>query len=361
MDWDGSPSLGSGVDAFLSRLSANGQPDGHRAFPPGVDRATLRFQGAETIKQWFTRCVAAFMPEGLEFWQLEENLAAFAYVSWRAGNELDYVTINILEDGMQSAGLPSAHRGGPRGRGLEGDEQAAIHAARSRLRHPRADRDPSSPARPFQPGRSAPITLDAAARQMSSWISSILPFYRHYFPRRWVDWARQTWDRHYKDRNGDPEMNPFDAIVASYGESQMGVIRSRVNDIAELVSVLHEARSRMYDLRMNGDDRRLTSSRTCGDNLLTRPSRPRYRHPRRGRLPHQGDLFRGQAVRLVDQVADLALQAQRLPGQDLGGEDGPGVLLSEATEGREAQGVLLAAKLPDLGDERLGVEVQGGL
>ena len=29
--------------------------------------------------------------------------------------------------------------------------------------------------------------------------------------------------------------------------------------------------------------------------------------------------------------------------------------------GREAQGVLLAAKLPDLGDERLGVEVQGGL
>ncbi len=97
MNWDGPQSFAYGVDAFLARLSPDGQSDGVKAFPDTVDRALVRFQGPETIKHWFDRCVGAFMPEGLEYWRLEKNLAAFAIVSWKAGNELDFVTINVLK------------------------------------------------------------------------------------------------------------------------------------------------------------------------------------------------------------------------------------------------------------------------
>ena len=37
------------------------------------------------------------MPEGLEYWQLEENLAAFAFVAWGLEIELIHVSINTLK------------------------------------------------------------------------------------------------------------------------------------------------------------------------------------------------------------------------------------------------------------------------
>ncbi len=258
MSWDGSPSLGSGVDAFLSSLSAHGQPQGHRAFPPNVDRATLRFQGAETIKQWFSRCVAAFMPEGLERWQLEENLAAFAFVSWRAGNELDHVTINLLKT---ECSLQDYHQ--LTEEDLQDDEWRSI----SRPQYMRLDLDYGTlgpigthplPHVHFSPDDPPRFALDAS-RSTNVVVDFIDFVYRHDFSRRWLDWARQTWNRHYRERSGDPERNPFDRIIASYNEGQMAVIRSLADDIAALTSVLHDARGRMYDLRMNERDRRLMS------------------------------------------------------------------------------------------------------
>jgi hypothetical protein len=179
-------------------------------------------------------------------------------VSWRAGNELDYVTIDLLktecplQDYLQLT---------------EEDLQDEVLRAMSRPQYMRLDLDYGTlgpigthplPHLHFSPVDPPRFTLDAS-RSTNVIVDFIDFVYRHYFPRTWLEWARQTWNRHYKEKNGDPERNPFDAIVASYNESQMGVIRSLAVDIAELASVLHDARSRMYDLRMNEEDRRLAS------------------------------------------------------------------------------------------------------
>lgn len=83
--------------------------------------------------------------------------------------------------------------------------------------------------------------------------------YRHYFPGTWRSWAEQTWNKHYQEQGRDRERNPFNSIISSYNESRIGVIRSRADDIAELVSVLHELKGRLFDLRVSDADRRLMS------------------------------------------------------------------------------------------------------
>jgi hypothetical protein len=263
VSWDGPTSYSNGVASFLSHLSANGQPEGHRKYPKDVDRATLRFQGGETIKHWFDRCVSEFMPEGLERWRLEENLAAFAYVSWRRGNELDHVTIYLLKTECSLEEYLQI---------TEDDLEEKEWQDISKPYYLRLDLDYGTlgpigthplPHVHFSPNDPPRFTLDASTSRNP--VVDFIDFvYRHYFPGLWLTWAERTWNKFYRDPDRDPELNPFQAIVASYNESQMGAIRSRAKHIAELVSVLHEAKSQMYDLRMNETDRRLM----CFPDLL---------------------------------------------------------------------------------------------
>ena len=52
----------------------------------------------------------------------------------------------------------------------------------------------------------------------------------------------------------------------------------------------------------------------------------------KGRVPHQGNLRRGQSVGLVDEVAESARQVQGFGGQGAGGDDGAGVLVPQRVE-----------------------------
>ena len=78
-----------------------------------------------------------------------------------------------------------------------------------------------------------------------------------------------------------------------------------------------------------------------------------YRHPRRGRFPHQGDFFRRQAVGFVDKVADFVFQLQSLGDEGAGRLDGSGVFLSEVRQRGRRQGLLLPAYLLDLSNKAL--------
>jgi hypothetical protein len=258
--WDGSNSYSYGVDAFLSRLSANGQPEGHRAYPTNVDRATLRFQRGDAIKQWFARCVAAFMTvqQGLEYWRLEENLAAFAYVSWNQGYILEYATINVLKTECSLEDYLHI---------TDEDLKKKEWEELSKPFYLRLDLDYGTlgpigthplPHIHFSPDDPPRFTLDAS-RSMNVVVDFIDFVYRHYFPDTWRSWAEQTWNKHYQDQGRDPENNPFNSIISSYNESRMGVIRSRADHIAELVSVLHQAKGQLFDLRVSDTDRRLMS------------------------------------------------------------------------------------------------------
>jgi hypothetical protein len=48
-------------------------------------------------------------------------------------------------------------------------------------------------------------------------------------------------------------------------------------------------------------------------------------HAGRGGLPHEFNLPQGQAIGLIDEVAERALQAQGFGGEGVGGVDGAGV------------------------------------
>ena len=56
-------------------------------------------------------------------------------------------------------------------------------------------------------------------------------------------------------------------------------------------------------------------------------------------MPHEFNLRRGQAVGLIDQVAEDALQGRSLGGEGAGGLDGAGVLVAQ---GKEAGGGLVS-------------------
>ncbi len=61
-------------------------------------------------------------------------------------------------------------------------------------------------------------------------------------------------------------------------------------------------------------------------------SRTRYRHPRRGGLPHQADFLGRQAVGFVDEVADIVFQVQGFGGEGAGWVDGSGVFRPEVRQ-----------------------------
>ncbi len=166
------------------------------------------------------------MPEGLEYWRLEENLAAFAFVSWGPGNEFNYVTINLLKTECSLQDYLDLSEND-----LENEEWKAY----SKPHYLRLDLDYGTlgpigthplPHVHFSPDDPPRFTLDSSSS--ANVVVDFIDFiYRHYFPRTWLSWAEQTWNKYYKDQNRDPEMNPFNAIVGSYSESQIGVIRSR--------------------------------------------------------------------------------------------------------------------------------------
>ena len=55
-------------------------------------------------------------------------------------------------------------------------------------------------------------------------------------------------------------------------------------------------------------------------------------HAERGGFPHESNLGRGQAVGLVCEVAERALQVQGFGGEGAGGLDGAGAFLAQGVE-----------------------------
>ena len=59
-------------------------------------------------------------------------------------------------------------------------------------------------------------------------------------------------------------------------------------------------------------------------------------------MPHEFNLRRGQAVGLVDEVAEGAFQSQRFGGEGAGGLDGAGVLVPQRVDSGGGQRRFLA-------------------
>ena len=255
MTWDGPNSFAYGVDALLAHLSPNGQAAGTKAFPETVDRAVVRFQGAESVRQWFERCVKAFMPEGLERWQIEPNLAAFAIVAWKPENQLDFATINVLKTECSLEDY----------RALTDEDLTGEWRELAKAHYLRLDLDYGTlgpigthplPHVHFSPDDPPRFTLDASFS--TNVVVDFMEFvYRHFFPKEWLTWAERTWSRHYKRTKRNPERNPFGRIVSAFADNEISVLHSLSKDVANVVAVLSKEKQCLYDLRMNAEDRRL--------------------------------------------------------------------------------------------------------
>ncbi len=83
-------------------------------------------------------------------------------------------------------------------------------------------------------------------------------------------------------------------------------------------------------------------------------------HAGRGGLPDEINLRRSEAVRLVDEVAEGALQFQDFSGEGAGGFDGAGVLVPQRVKAGGGQGLLPASDALYFADPGLGVQVGQG-
>lgn len=76
------------------------------------------------------------------------------------------------------------------------------------------------------------------------------------------------------------------------------------------------------------------------------PGRCRNGHPRRGGFPHQANLFRRQAVGLVDEVADFGFQLQGFGRQLPGGVDRPGAFVPKGLSSQPSVRTVSVLDLP---------------
>ena len=84
-------------------------------------------------------------------------------------------------------------------------------------------------------------------------------------------------------------------------------------------------------------------------------------HPGRGGLPHEINLRRGEAVGLVDEVAEGVLQGQGLGGEGAGGFDGAGVFLGPTLRPDREAGLFRQRPLSRIKrDKLLGPQDEGG-
>lgn len=216
----------------------------------------LRFQGTETIKHWFNRCVNEFMPEGIDYWKIEDNLAAFAIVSWGADNKLDFATINVLKTECSLQDYHDLTEDD-----LEKEEwriYSRPHYLRLGLDYGTLGPIGTHPPPHMHLSPDGPPRCALGASLSTNIVVDFMEFvYRQYFPDLWLGWAERTWNRHYKKIKRDPELNPFRAIVSAFAENQIGVLHERAKDVSDLMEVLQKEKDGLYELRMNAADRRL--------------------------------------------------------------------------------------------------------
>ncbi len=85
------------------------------------------------------------------------------------------------------------------------------------------------------------------------------------------------------------------------------------------------------------------------------------RHAGRSGLPHEGDFGGGEAVGLVDEVAELPFELEGFGGEGAGGVDGAGVFGPEVFDASGGERVFFAADFFHLADQGVGVEFGQGL
>lgn len=247
--------VSQGLQAFLYRLSPNGQPEGSRSFPDSVDRSVLRFQRDETVKQWFNRCVDDLAKGDINLCQVEANLAAFASVSWKQTDELVFVTISILKtdrDLTDYYDLTESH--------LHSEEWKSCN----RPQYMRLDLDYNTlgpiGTHPFPHVHYSPDGPPRGFLETNGSRNVVVDFmdfvHRQFFPRAWLNWARGVW----QTRNRGllrPEEDPFETIVRAYAENQIGILPDLQEHIDEVAKVLNAEKRDMYRLRVNTDHQRL--------------------------------------------------------------------------------------------------------
>jgi hypothetical protein len=254
--WGSSGGFSQGADRLLMSLAANQQPRGEKTFPTGLDRSLVRFQGRETVKHWFDRCVHLFVDGDIERWQIEENLAVFGLVAWAPDAELTHATLNVLKTECSLRdyhGLSELEVETPEWRELVGAHYLRLDLDYGTLgtigTHP-------LPHIHFSPNDPPRFVLNAG--RSTNVIVDFLDFiYRHFFPDRWLGWAEQVWDSEWKRRGRDPERNPFSRLVTAFEANEIGFLHQHYGELLDVIEVLGRAKDDLYDLRISEKDRRL--------------------------------------------------------------------------------------------------------
>src|SRR5579871_3836204 len=108
---------------------------------------------------------------------------------------------------------------------------------------------------------------------------------------------------------------------------------------------------------MRGNSMSLLGIIVIVDSVLRRlKARRGERHPGRGGPPHQGDLVRGEPVRLIDQIRKLSLQVEYFRAHQTGWLDCRCVLAPQFSKLSSGKLLLVWKRGSDGGDELLGTK-----
>ena len=234
------------IDGLLAYLDG-AEPVGTRTYPTGMNRATVRMAGGESLHAWFARCAEALMEGGNEIpgWQIAEDLAVFATIDWgHPGRQLKACSINVLK---VSSTLEEYYLDPSAAYYLRMDYDYGTLGPMFTHPLPHVHAWPAGTAPRFvSEGAGGNVVVD-----FLEWV------YRHFFHGEWLDRALRVCAPDFAKRYPRREDNPLERIFQAFNESQLGILREWTGEIQRIKGLLNERKGKAFSLRGSTEDRDL--------------------------------------------------------------------------------------------------------
>jgi len=228
-------------DTFLHSLQPRAGPQGKLTFPAGLSWQDARIIGNETPRDMLVRCVNNAAGGNVRACQIEDDLAAFAFIRWRDGNILSSASIQAIKTMGIDIETYFAGAGNHQVQYFRFDVERRMGLI---FTHP-------FPHVHYVPRGEVRYSLNG-------WESRnvVIDFFEHiylqcYHPS-WLAWAENLWNQYWGQFGNPGDPNPFPMIVDAFRESQYPVLEQHELNLQALKNVLRHKKDEGYRLRVDG-------------------------------------------------------------------------------------------------------------
>lgn len=229
-------------DSFLHSLQPHGGPKGSRTYPAGLSWQDTKIRGNETAHDMLVRCVNNAAGGDVRRCQIEDDLAVFAFISWRENDILYPASVQAIK--TIGVDVPTYFAG----------------AGNHQVQYFRLDVERRTGLMFTHPFPHAHYVPRGEVRySLNGWQSRniLVDFFEHIYLQcyhnSWLAWAENVWNRHWSVAAGNAALpNPFQTIVDAFRESQYQVLEQYQRDLEAIKNVLRRKKDDGYRLRVDG-------------------------------------------------------------------------------------------------------------